>query len=46
VLRLWHRLDGQTIRLSSLRPEIYPWLDCEPGGVRWLWPVAELSRRL
>jgi transcriptional regulator with XRE-family HTH domain len=46
MLRLWHRLDAQTIRLSSLRPEIYPSLDCEPGGVRWLWPLAELSRRL
>ncbi len=46
VLRLFHRLDPQTIRLSSLRPEIYPSLDCQPGGLRWLWPVEELSRKL
>jgi phage repressor protein C with HTH and peptisase S24 domain len=46
LLRLFHRLDPHTIRLSSLRPEIYPSLDTAMGGLRWLWPVEELRRRV
>jgi phage repressor protein C with HTH and peptisase S24 domain len=46
VLRLFHRLNPRTIRLLSLRPEIYPALDCLRTGLRWIWPVEELSRRL
>ena len=46
ILRLFHRVNAGTIRLSSLRPEIYPGLDLKPGEFRWCWPVEELNRKV
>lgn len=46
ILRLFHRLGGGAIRLSSLRPEIYPGMDLKPGEYRWCWPVEELNRKV
>ena len=46
VLRLYHPLNPRTVRLSSLRPEIFPPLDGLRTALRWVWPVVELSRKV
>lgn len=46
LLRLFHRLGPNAIRLSSLRPEIYPSTDLKLGEYRWCWPVEELNRKI
>ena len=45
LLRLFHRVDARTIRLTSLNPDIYPPTDLKAGDYRWCWPVEEQIRR-
>jgi len=45
LLRLFHRLNAHTIRLTSLNPEIYPPTDLTDGQYRWCWPVEEQIRK-
>ncbi|MBI5768744.1 MAG: hypothetical protein HZA93_13180 [Verrucomicrobia bacterium] len=46
VVRLYHRLNARTVRLSSLRPEIYPSIDYAATDLQWCWPVEELNRKV
>jgi phage repressor protein C with HTH and peptisase S24 domain len=43
-LRIYHKLPDGKIRLSSLRPEIYPTMEYNQEGFRWIFPVKELVR--
>ncbi len=45
LLRLFHRVNPRTIRLTSLNPDIYPPTDLREGEYRWCWPVEEQIRR-
>ncbi len=45
LIRLYHRIDAKTIRLTSLNPDIYPARDLKIGEWRWCWPVEEQIRR-
>ncbi len=46
LIRLFHRINPRTIRLTSLNPEIYPPTDLLEGQYHWCWPVEELIRKL
>jgi len=46
VLRIFHRLPDGRIRLTSLRPEIYPTYDYDAVQFQWIWPVEELNRKI
>lgn len=43
-LRIYHKLPNGQIRLSSMKPEIYPTIDHAPEGFLWIYPVKELVR--
>ena len=44
VLRVFHRLPGNKIKLTSLRPEIYVPVECSTSDLDWVFPVRELIR--
>lgn len=46
LLRVFHRVNSTTVRLTSLRPDIYPSTELKLGEYRWCWPVEELNRRV
>lgn len=45
LIRLFHRLNSRTIRLTSLNPDRYPATDLKAGEYHWVWPVEEQIRK-
>lgn len=43
-LRIYTKLPNGTIRLTSLKPDIYPPLDYTAKDFNWIYPVRELVR--
>lgn len=43
-LRIYHKMSTGEIKLSSLRPEIYPTETYMPDAFAWIYPVLELIR--
>lgn len=43
-LRIYTKLPNGTIRLTSLKPDIYPALDYTEKDFHWIYPVRELLR--
>lgn len=45
VLRIFQRVAPTSVRLSSLRPDVYPSISYEDAELRWVWPVEESVRK-
>lgn len=43
-LRLYRKMPNGCIRLASTRPELYPAVELDPKGFRWIFPVTGLYR--
>lgn len=46
ALRIYTKLPSGSIRLASMKPDIYPTIEHSPSDFYWIYPVKELSRAL